>query len=117
MREEHKEGRKRDGKQHKDKRGWGNNLQLYEYLHFCEGHESIAPRDVILVLNLVKGILPLKLEKLVLTNYVVFLYLDVASNPCRPSYGMASDLPLNLFDCQFKDVDWQYDQVIEYHDL
>lgn len=37
--------------------------------------------------------------------------LDVKSNPCRPSYGMASDLPLNLFDCQFNDISWQYDQV------
>jgi len=42
---------------------------------------------------------------------VISELLDVSSNPCRPSYGMASDLPLNLFDCQYEDVNWVYDQV------
>ena len=34
------------------------------------------------------------------------------TNPCRPGYGMASDLPLNLFQCDFEDVEWVYDQVV-----
>ncbi|XP_052873260.1 tRNA pseudouridine(38/39) synthase [Anopheles cruzii] len=29
--------------------------------------------------------------------------LDVKSNPCKPQYSMASDVPLNLYDCQFNE--------------
>ena len=42
--------------------------------------------------------------------------LDVVKNPRRPQYVMASELPLNLFDCQFScggdgdDIDWNYDE-------
>ena len=37
--------------------------------------------------------------------------LNVERNPRRPQYVMASELPLNLFDCQFDDeVDWRYDE-------
>ena len=37
--------------------------------------------------------------------------LNVEKNPRRPQYVMASELPLNLFDCQFEDVvDWRYDE-------
>ena len=37
--------------------------------------------------------------------------LNVERNPRRPQYVMASELPLNLFDCQFEDeVDWRYDE-------
>ena len=37
--------------------------------------------------------------------------LNVEKNPRRPQYVMASELPLNLFDCQFDDeVDWRYDE-------
>jgi hypothetical protein len=30
---------------------------------------------------------------------------------CRPSYGMAADLPLNLFDCDYENIEWEHDQV------
>ena len=44
--------------------------------------------------------------------------LDVVKNPRRPQYVMASELPLNLFDCQFScgdggdgdDIEWNYDE-------
>nr|CAG4650246.1 EOG090X083V [Sida crystallina] len=37
--------------------------------------------------------------------------LDVESNPRKPQYTMASELPLNLFQCTYPDVDeWFYDQ-------
>ena len=29
--------------------------------------------------------------------------LDVEQNPCKPQYSMASDVPLNLYDCQFNE--------------
>ncbi|CAH2308305.1 tRNA pseudouridine(38 39) synthase isoform X2 [Pelobates cultripes] len=32
--------------------------------------------------------------------------LDVETNPCKPQYNMAVELPLVLYDCQFNDVDW-----------
>ncbi|KAI8578091.1 hypothetical protein K450DRAFT_248976 [Umbelopsis ramanniana AG] len=34
--------------------------------------------------------------------------LDVQKIPSRPEYIMASDLPLVLYDCEFKGLDWQY---------
>jgi len=37
--------------------------------------------------------------------------LDVSANPCRPAYAMADHLPLNLFYCDFDDIDWKYDKV------
>jgi tRNA pseudouridine38/39 synthase len=36
--------------------------------------------------------------------------LDIEKNPCRPQYVMASEAPLNLFDCQYDDVEWQYNE-------
>ena len=33
---------------------------------------------------------------------------DVEKNPCKPQYTMANELPLNLFDCSYDDVDWKY---------
>nr|SVE77673.1 EOG090X083V [Daphnia lumholtzi] len=37
--------------------------------------------------------------------------LDVESNPRKPQYGMASEVPLNLFSCTYSDEDcqWIYD--------
>uniref|UniRef100_A0A182NV92 tRNA pseudouridine synthase n=1 Tax=Anopheles dirus TaxID=7168 RepID=A0A182NV92_9DIPT len=29
--------------------------------------------------------------------------LDVEKNPCKPQYSMASDVPLNLYECEFND--------------
>jgi len=37
--------------------------------------------------------------------------LDVSANPCRPAYAMADHLPLNLFHCDFDNIEWKYDQV------
>ena len=42
----------------------------------------------------------------------------MATNPRRPQYGLASEIPLNLFDCQYDEIDgegnrrtgeWVYD--------
>ncbi len=43
---------------------------------------------------------------------VIDKLLDVEENPCRPQYVMASEVPLNLFDCAFESdaLEWQYDQ-------
>jgi len=35
---------------------------------------------------------------------------DVVNHPCKPQYTMASELPLNLYDCVYTDVTWKYDQ-------
>ncbi|GFR97712.1 tRNA pseudouridine synthase [Elysia marginata] len=36
--------------------------------------------------------------------------LNVEENPRKPQYTMASELPLNLFDCEYdEDLDWVYD--------
>eukprot|EP00047_Mylnosiga_fluctuans_P008967 m.9492 g.9492 ORF g.9492 m.9492 type:complete len:418 (-) comp2417_c0_seq1:35-1288(-) len=35
--------------------------------------------------------------------------LDIAAHPRKPQYGLASDLPLVLFDCGFEDVQWRHD--------
>nr|CAG4637109.1 EOG090X083V [Ceriodaphnia reticulata]SVE73005.1 EOG090X083V [Ceriodaphnia reticulata] len=42
---------------------------------------------------------------------VVHQLLDVELNPRKPQYGMASEIPLNLFTCTYadKDCDWIYD--------
>lgn len=34
---------------------------------------------------------------------------DVETNPCKPQYTMASELPLNLFDCSYDELEWIYD--------
>ena len=36
--------------------------------------------------------------------------LDIETHPRRPQYLMASEIPLNLFQCDYEqDLDWQYD--------
>ncbi|KAG0429987.1 hypothetical protein HPB47_023101 [Ixodes persulcatus] len=40
---------------------------------------------------------------------VVPKLLDVEAHPCKPQYGMASEIPLVLYDCQFEGLDWRYD--------
>lgn len=35
--------------------------------------------------------------------------LDVEKNPQKPQYTMASELPLILFNCEFDEIQWQYD--------
>ena len=43
---------------------------------------------------------------------IVDALLDVEANPRRPQYNMASELPLNLFACDYDDasLEWSYDQ-------
>eukprot|EP00040_Diaphanoeca_grandis_P030119 m.177541 g.177541 ORF g.177541 m.177541 type:complete len:491 (+) comp31896_c1_seq2:286-1758(+) len=41
---------------------------------------------------------------------VVAELLDVEKNPRKPNYDMASDLPLVLFDCTYKNVEWIFNQ-------
>eukprot|EP00048_Salpingoeca_helianthica_P000379 m.41177 g.41177 ORF g.41177 m.41177 type:complete len:424 (+) comp10458_c0_seq1:43-1314(+) len=36
--------------------------------------------------------------------------LDVVAHPRKPQYGLASELPLVLFDCGFEAVPWEYDE-------
>ncbi|KAI8062772.1 pseudouridine synthase [Gilbertella persicaria] len=40
--------------------------------------------------------------------HVVKDLLDIEKVPAKPNYDMASDLPLLLYDCEFKDIDWRY---------
>ena len=40
---------------------------------------------------------------------VITELLDVEKHPCRPAYGMASDLPLNLYSARYDGVIWQCD--------
>ncbi|XP_076307098.1 tRNA pseudouridine(38/39) synthase isoform X2 [Tachypleus tridentatus] len=40
---------------------------------------------------------------------IILDLLDVKQHPRKPQYTMAAELPLVLFDCQFPDVQWQYD--------
>nr|CAG4651921.1 EOG090X083V [Triops cancriformis] len=40
---------------------------------------------------------------------VVRQLLDVETNPRKPQYSLASELPLNLFECEYGEMDWQYD--------
>lgn len=35
---------------------------------------------------------------------------DVERYPCKPQYTMACELPLNLYDCSYDDVQWTYDK-------
>lgn len=34
---------------------------------------------------------------------------DIEKCPCKPQYSMAHELPLNLFYCDYDDVEWYYD--------
>lgn len=34
--------------------------------------------------------------------------LDIEKNPQRPQYSMATEIPLNLFDCQFDGLEWTH---------
>jgi len=42
---------------------------------------------------------------------VVPKLLDVDSMPQRPQYSISSEIPLNLFDCQYPGVEWKYDKT------
>lgn len=33
---------------------------------------------------------------------------DVEKHPCKPQYTMANELPLNLFECLYDDLEWSY---------
>jgi len=37
---------------------------------------------------------------------VIDQLLDIETNPCRPAYSMASDLPLNLYRTEYTGLDW-----------
>ncbi|XP_044254066.1 tRNA pseudouridine(38/39) synthase [Tribolium madens] len=41
---------------------------------------------------------------------VVVELLDVTRNPRKPDYHMASEVPLNLYDCHYDDINWIYDK-------
>lgn len=43
---------------------------------------------------------------------VVSRMLDVAQQPCKPSYHMAPELPLVLWDCSFADLQWTWDESV-----
>lgn len=42
---------------------------------------------------------------------------DIERNPCKPQYTMASELPLNLFDCSYTDLSWIYDSGNIYNNV
>ena len=41
---------------------------------------------------------------------IVDALLDIAAHPTKPQYEMASDLPLVLFDCGYKQIEWIYSE-------
>ncbi|EFA02961.2 tRNA pseudouridine(38/39) synthase isoform X2 [Tribolium castaneum] len=41
---------------------------------------------------------------------VVLDLLDITRNPRKPDYHMASEIPLNLYDCHYDNVNWIYDK-------
>ncbi|XP_063923480.1 tRNA pseudouridine(38/39) synthase isoform X2 [Zophobas morio] len=41
---------------------------------------------------------------------IILELLDVTSNPRKPDYHLASEIPLNLYDCYYDKIDWIYDQ-------
>ncbi|CAH1370748.1 unnamed protein product [Tenebrio molitor] len=41
---------------------------------------------------------------------VVLELLDIENNPRKPDYFMASEIPLNLYDCSYENVSWIYDR-------
>ncbi|XP_043217807.1 tRNA pseudouridine(38/39) synthase-like [Amphibalanus amphitrite] len=43
---------------------------------------------------------------------VIDQLLDVETNPRKPQYNMASELPLNLFDVEYDSVRWHCDPVV-----
>ncbi len=43
---------------------------------------------------------------------IVTELFNVDKFPCKPQYSMAAEIPLVLFDCQYKEVDsWRYDHI------
>jgi len=42
---------------------------------------------------------------------VITELLDINKHPCRPAYGMASDLPLNLFSAHYDGIKWECNPV------
>jgi tRNA pseudouridine38/39 synthase len=46
---------------------------------------------------------------------VVLELLDIENNPRKPDYFMASEIPLNLYDCSYENVSWIYDrETVDY---
>jgi len=43
---------------------------------------------------------------------VVSRMLDVEKQPCKPSYHMAPEIPLVLWDCSFADMQWNYEASV-----
>ncbi|XP_010019152.1 PREDICTED: tRNA pseudouridine(38/39) synthase, partial [Nestor notabilis] len=39
--------------------------------------------------------------------------LDVEKNPQKPQYSMAVEFPLVLYDCEFENLQWLYDQEVQ----
>ncbi|CCE66211.1 hypothetical protein TPHA_0P00530 [Tetrapisispora phaffii CBS 4417] len=48
---------------------------------------------------------------------IVSQLVDVASNPQKPIYDMASDIPLILYDCKFPEMDWIMNNVNDYNSI
>src|SRR5690242_9461605 len=40
---------------------------------------------------------------------IIDALLDIGKNPRKPSYDLASEIPLVLWDCGFEGVHWNYD--------
>jgi tRNA pseudouridine38/39 synthase len=45
------------------------------------------------------------------TPEIIPALLDVETNPRKPQYAMADDLPLVLYDCKFPGLVWRYGAV------
>ena len=42
---------------------------------------------------------------------VIDQLLDIDTNPCRPAYQMASDLPLNLYKTEYDNIAWRHESM------
>lgn len=41
--------------------------------------------------------------------YTVYYYLFILNVFRKPDYGMASEIPLNLFSCEYEHLSWNYE--------
>ncbi|XP_038062053.1 tRNA pseudouridine(38/39) synthase-like isoform X2 [Patiria miniata] len=48
---------------------------------------------------------------------IIDRFLDIKAQPCKPQYSMASEYPLVLYDCAYKDIQWIYEKGDQDHNI
>nr|XP_022902668.1 tRNA pseudouridine(38/39) synthase isoform X1 [Onthophagus taurus] len=87
---------------------WGSNKEDYDsYVITIEGQAFLWHQ-----IRCIMGILFLIGQNRELPEIVKEL-LDVDQNPRKPEYNMASEIPLNLFECNYDDenIIWNYSEI------